>query len=58
MYGQGLRPKGYQPILDVLELKDLAPYMEGLRKTINACVASMPTHDEFIERNCKATPPA
>jgi tryptophan halogenase len=58
MYGQGLRPKGYQPILDVLELKDLAPYMEGLRKTINACVASMPTHDEFIARNCKAMPPA
>jgi hypothetical protein len=32
--------------------------MEGLRKTINACVASMPTHDEFIARNCKAMPPA
>ena len=54
MFGQGLRPKSYQPILDVLELKDLSPYLEGLRRAVNSCVASMPTHDDFIASNCKA----
>src|SRR5262249_11751330 len=54
MSGQGLLPKSHQPLLEVLETKDLAPYFESLRRAVNSCVVAMPTHDEFIEQNCKA----
>jgi len=54
MHGQGLRPRGYNPIVDVLDVEDVSSYFEGLRKSIQKCVEGMPTHQEFINRNCKA----
>jgi len=54
MQGQGLRPRGYNAIVDVVGADDIAAFMESIRTAIDACVERMPTHEEFIARNCKA----
>ena len=54
MQGQGLRPRGYNPIVDVVEADDISVFIEGIRQAIQKCVELMPTHERFIEANCRA----
>ena len=58
MYGQGLRPAAYNPIVDVLPVDDISVYLEQIRGVVGKCVETMPTHDQFIAQNCKAQPEA
>lgn len=53
--GQGLRPRGYQPLVDLADTEAIARYLEQLRGTIDKCVEFMPTHDAFIKEHCDAT---
>jgi hypothetical protein len=39
-------------------MKDVSTFIEGMRSAIGNCIKVMPTHDEFLEKNCKAAPPA
>jgi tryptophan halogenase len=54
MQGQGLRPRGYSPVADVVDVEDVDVFFEGVRQAILRSLDVMPTHEEFIERNCKA----
>ena len=54
MQGQGLRARGYNPIVDVLDVDDVSKFIEGVRHAIGQCIEIMPTHEEFIEKNCQA----
>jgi tryptophan halogenase len=54
LHGQGLRAKEYQRILDVIKTKDIAKYLDEWRCAIKACVHAMPTHERFIEANCRS----
>jgi tryptophan halogenase len=54
MHGQGKRPQGYDPIVDVVDVKDIGPFIEGIRKAVRNSVASMPTHEDFLRRNCRS----
>ncbi len=56
MIGQGLRPRGYNPIVDVVGTDDISTFIEGIRKAVKSSVELMPTHEEFIRRNCQAAP--
>ena len=55
MHGQGMRPKGWHPLADVLPEDEVATYLENIRQTIRKCVAVMPEHSEFIRKNCAAS---
>jgi tryptophan halogenase len=57
MHGQGLPPRSYHPIADVVEEKHLIHFFDGVRNAIQQCVKAMPTHEEFIGANCRALPP-
>jgi len=57
MQGQGLRPGSYNPIVDVLDVEDVSSFIEGVRQAIQKCIDVMPTHEAFIEKNCKAKAP-
>jgi len=57
MQGQGLRPRGYSPMADVVEADDLHVFFEGIRQAILKCIEVMPSHEDFIARHCKATAP-
>lgn len=54
MVGQGIVPTGYHPLVDAISDGELAQFGESVRQVIASCVAAMPTHEQFIDRYCKA----
>ncbi len=54
MVGQGIVPCGYHPLVDAIPEPELARLGEAVRQVISSCVTAMPTHEQFIERYCKA----
>jgi tryptophan 7-halogenase len=56
MIGQGLRPRGYDPLVDLLTDDELSRRLAHIKDTIGKCVNTMPLHREFIARHCAATP--
>jgi tryptophan halogenase len=56
MVGQGLRPRGYDPLVDEVPLDDLRQRMEHIRTVIGSSAGKMPDHWDFIARNCAAKP--
>ena len=58
MFGQGIVPGGYHGLVDVIAPEDISEFIEGIRRAVKNCLDFMPTHEEFIAKNCKATAPA
>jgi len=54
MVGQGIVPRAYHPLVDLVPEPDLLRFEESVRGVIAQCVSVMPTHEQFIERCCKA----
>jgi len=54
MFGQGLRPKSYHPIVDAYDADGLHKYMNGVVDVVKRSVGTMPSHAEFIKKNCSA----
>ncbi len=54
MVGQRIVPTGYHPLVDAVSDDELAKFGESVRQVVSKCVAAMPTHEQFIERYCKA----
>ena len=54
MLGQGIKPAHWDPLADVIPLEELQKRADSLRLRLHQAIANMPTHAEFIERNCKA----
>jgi tryptophan halogenase len=46
--GQGMIPKDYHPVADVMPAEQLSYRLEHIRKGVKQCVSSMPTHEEFL----------
>ena len=57
MVGQGYLPVGYHPAVDLVADKELFELEASVRGVIKNCVDTMPTHEQFIARNCAAPPP-
>jgi tryptophan halogenase len=55
MLGQRIIPQGYHPIVDEMPEGRLADNVEGMRAMLAQAVATMPTHDEWINRYWKAS---
>jgi tryptophan halogenase len=54
MWGQGLKPRGYHPMVDLLTRDELREFVGGIKNVLDRCVDVMPMHAEFIARNCAA----
>ncbi len=54
MVGQGLKPRAYDPLVDVMPVADLRARLADIRQVISKCVDRMPDHFEFIARHCAA----
>ncbi|MDE2182765.1 MAG: tryptophan 7-halogenase [Alphaproteobacteria bacterium] len=57
MIGQGIAPRGYDPLADGLDAEKITTHLEEMRRTVKQCAAAMPSHQAFIERNCSAFRP-
>jgi tryptophan halogenase len=56
MHGQGMRPRGYNPVVDQRSKEDIAGFLQNTQMVIRKCVDAMPTHVEYIKANCMARP--
>ncbi|HVY24040.1 MAG TPA: tryptophan halogenase family protein [Steroidobacteraceae bacterium] len=57
MLGQGLRPRGYDPLVDALTDEELDAHMNFVRDGITRAVAAMPNHADYVEHFCRAPRP-
>ncbi len=54
MYGQGVVPQGYNPIIDKVDREKVRQVVEQIHQTILRSVDVMPTHQAFIDEHCSA----
>jgi tryptophan 7-halogenase len=54
MLGQGVTPRSWDPLADVMPLAQLQKHADALRTRLNQGIARMPSHIDFIAHNCKA----
>lgn len=56
MHGQGLKPEGYHPLVDVYGEQEVLDFLQSIESVIGKCVDVMPTHAEYIAQHCSAQP--
>ncbi len=54
MLGQGIKPAHYHQLTRALSDEQLKGLLDGIRNPIANAVERMPTHQDFIDRYCKA----
>ena len=54
MLGQGIHPQGYHPMVDLLTHDELNEFVGSIKNVLDKCVDVMPSHAEFIAKNCAA----
>ena len=52
--GQGVIPRGYDPLVDIKSESQVAQYLGNIESVVGKCVAVMPTHADFVAKTCKA----
>ncbi|MDE1146179.1 MAG: tryptophan 7-halogenase [Azospirillaceae bacterium] len=55
--GQGVTPRSYDPIADVLPEDEVKARLARIREAVRRMADAMPTHRAFIERHCRADRP-
>lgn len=53
MMGQGIIPKEYHPIVDMMEDDELANFLNNIKSTAKRKVDTLPPHFDFINHYCK-----
>jgi tryptophan halogenase len=56
MLGQGIVPRGYDPVTDSISARDMENALLSLRSATQAAASALPHHAEFIRSYCSATP--
>lgn len=54
MNGQGIRPEGYHPLVDLRSEEEIRTFLGDIETVIKKCVDVMPTHEEYIAAHCAA----
>jgi tryptophan halogenase len=54
LMGQGLKPKRYDPVVDLLSLEETKKRLGDIQQVVINSANYMPAHDEFIKQNCAA----
>jgi tryptophan 7-halogenase len=54
MHGQGLKPEGYHPLVDLFDEAETMDFLGNIRDVIGKCVEVMPSHADYIAKNCAA----
>jgi len=52
--GQGVIPRGYDPLVRVHSDEAIAQHLQNIETVIGKCLAVMPSHAEFVARACAA----
>jgi tryptophan halogenase len=52
--GQGIWPRRYDPLANILPLESVKEHMQRLRQLIRQTAEAMPTQAQFIAEHCRA----
>lgn len=50
--GQGVKPRTFDPMANAVDPAVATSMLENIQSVVTACAKAMPTHQEFIDRNC------
>ena len=53
MHGQGIKPSGYHPMVNMMPESNLNQRMSDIRRVWLNCLNKMSSHQDFINQNCK-----
>jgi tryptophan halogenase len=54
MLGQGIMPAQHHQAADLMGDAELSAFLEGIRTSVNKTVMQLPSHQEYVERYCRA----
>jgi tryptophan 7-halogenase len=54
--GQNILPQNDDPLVNVLDQRQVIDNLSNIRNVIRQCAQAMPTHEEFIKQHCAAAP--
>jgi tryptophan halogenase len=54
MLGQGIVPDEFHPIVNMMTDKELKTFLDSIKDSVNNLVDQLPSHQQFIDRYCKA----
>lgn len=54
LHGQGIEPESYTPLADMMPEEELVELFKSVQSLMRNCLGHMPSHQEFINSNCKA----
>jgi tryptophan halogenase len=55
MLGQRIKPRNYSHLPMAMSETDLKQFLDSIRTAIDGALAKMPSHQEFLDRYCKAS---
>ena len=55
MLGQGLSPRTWHPIADMMDRDEITRFLDHIEKNVQGTVAGMPGHAAYIDGYCKAS---
>lgn len=55
MLGQNIKPRGYHPLVDALDKAKISDFLNGIEKTMMRCVDAMPSHEEYVNQQCRSS---
>jgi tryptophan halogenase len=58
MFGQGIHPRGHHPLVEAKSDELIAKMLADVKRVMHGVTDLMPTHQEFIDKHCKAPPMA
>jgi tryptophan halogenase len=53
MLGQGIEPRNYHAIVDMMSEQELRQFMHVQQQKVDHVLTQLPTHQEFIDRYCR-----
>ncbi|MBE8716126.1 tryptophan halogenase family protein [Cellvibrio polysaccharolyticus] len=56
LLGQGVVPQHYHQIVDIMSDDELAEFLSSVKLSAQRLVEQLPSHQDFLERYCKAKP--
>ena len=54
MMGQGIVPKQYHQVADLMGDAELSRFLDGIKSTVDNTVLQLPKHQAYVEQYCKA----
>ena len=57
LLGQRKFPLSHDPLAGLLEPEESTRFVASIRDVIEKTALAMPTHQQFIDRHCRAAPP-